>query len=374
GSIDRIGSTGEFEVSMEDGEVLREQVQCSDHGEAAELLLAWLETSSLPDPWDLDVVGHRIVHGGDRFTKPVIIDDEVLTAIESISDLAPLHNEASISAIRAARTFLGDAVPMVAVFDTAFHSGLPRMASDYALPLDLSKELGIRRYGFHGLAHQYMTERYAGMVSKAVGDSKFITLQLGNGCSAAAVAGGRSLDTSMGLTPLEGLMMGTRSGDVDPSLAIFLRRHKRMDDDAVEALLNRSSGLLGVSGRSRDMRELLEAEKRGDERASLAIEMFCYRVRKCIGSYLAVLGGADALVFGGGIGENAPEIRARICSGMDWCGLRMDEERNNETSGREGKISDEGSRLAAYVICVDESFLIAREAMRIVRDRRRIHF
>jgi len=287
-----------------------------------------------------------------------------MNASATLGNLAPLHNSPSLEAIQAAREVLGPSVPQLAIFDTAFHRLLPERASCYAIPYQMAAKHNIRRYGFHGLAHRYMTERYAAMMATPLDEVKIITLQLGNGCSATAVAGGRSVDTSMGLTPLEGLMMGTRSGDVDPSLTIFLARWEGVTAEEVEYWLNTKSGLLGVSGRSRDMRELLKAECQGDVHAALAVEMFCYRVKKYIGSYLAALGGVSGIVFGGGIGENAPEVRARILDGMEWCGLKLDEKRNVDTKGVEGCISTDNATLHAYVIPVNEASIIARDTVR----------
>ncbi len=275
-----------------------------------------------------------MVHGGPHFFEPTLIDDRVLMAIEEISNLALLHNHPSIESIRAARGVLGEKIPMVAVFDTAFHSDMPERASHYPIPLELTEKHHAWRYGFHGIAHRYMVERYGVMTSMPLERTRLVTLQLGSGCSATAVQGGRSIDTSMGLTPLEGLMMGTRSGDVDPHLPGFLAQREGISLAEAEILLNTMSGLLGVSGLSQDMRELLEAERKGDERAILAVEMFCYRVKKQIGAYLSALGGADAIIFGGGIGENCPQVRKRICAGMDWCGLVLDEERNDRAIGK----------------------------------------
>ncbi|HJX61642.1 MAG TPA: acetate kinase [Dehalococcoidia bacterium] len=367
GIVDGIGGRGVIDFAIEDGESRRRSVAAADHGVATGGVLAWLESVGLLA--GLNGVGHRVVHGGDRFLEPTVIDDEVLEAIEALADLAPLHNAPSLEAIRTARAVLGAGVPMVATFDTAFHRTLPERASRYAIPLELADEHRIRRYGFHGPAHRYMTERYAAITATPLEQVKLVTLQLGNGCSATAIEGGRSVDTSMGFTPLEGLMMGTRSGDVDPSLAGFLARREGVDVEEAEAWLNTRSGLLGVAGRSSDMRELLEAEAGGDERAALAVDMFCYRVRKYIGAYLAALGGADAVVFGGGIGENAPLVRARICAGMGWCGLLLDEDRNARTIGSEGRISIDDSRVQAYVIPVDEAAIIARDTARRLRQQ-----
>lgn len=339
-----------------------------DHRDAVTGVFEWLGTVSSGEGDEpgggtlqsgIEAVGHRVVSGGDRFTAPVLIDDNVLAALDGISDLVPLHNPPAILCIRAAREVLGSSIPMVAVFDTAFHATLPDYAYTYALPRELAERHRIRRYGFHGTAHQYMLKRYSEKTGVPISQAGIITLQLGNGCSATAIRNGRSVDTSMGFTPLEGLVMGTRSGDIDPGIVGYLVEKEGLDAAEIGALLNRESGLLGISGRSGDMRDLLAAEER-DAQARLAVEVFCYRVRKYIGAYLAALGGAQAVVFGGGIGEHASTIRARICEGMEWCGLRLDPERNAATTGTEGRISADGSPIAAYVVKVDESALIAR--------------
>jgi acetate kinase len=371
GLVEEIGSKGAMDFTMESGESLQKSLTIADHGQATRHVLAWLESSGLLKSSGNWAVGHRVVHGGSRFTGAVAIDDQVLAAIEGVSELAPLHNEPALQAIYAAMEALGPETPMVAVFDTAFHTTLPKKASEYAIPGDLAAKHEIRRYGFHGIAHQYMAERYSVITSRPIEGTKLITLQLGNGCSATAVAGGRSIDTSMGFTPLEGLMMGTRSGNLDPSLPGFLARREGVRIEDVEGWLNTRSGLLGVSGHSRDMRELLRRAHQGDTRAELAVEMFCYRVRKYIGAYLTVLGGADAVVFGGGIGENAPMVRAHICVDMDWCGIRLDEDRNAKAVGSEGRISADDSKVHAYVITVDESVMIARETARCLCQRRK---
>lgn len=306
----------------------------------------------------VQAVGHRVVHGGDRFVSPVLIDRSVLTALEGLDELAPLHNPAALEGIRAAQEALGPEVPMVAVFDTAFHATLPTYASTYALPYEVAERNRIRRYGFHGTAHEYMLKRYAESTGIPPQEATIITLQLGNGCSATAIRDGRSVDTSMGFTPLEGLVMGTRSGDLDPSIVNYLVHKEEISTDEVERLLNERSGLLGISGRSGDMRELLAAAPM-EPRAELAIEIFCYRVRKYIGAYLAALGGAQAVVFGGGIGENSPDIRARICDGLEWSGLQLDTARNADRVGKEGRISTDGASIATHVVAVNEASLIA---------------
>lgn len=331
----------------------------ADHVEAVSRVFEWLESIGGLD--GVDAVGHRIVHGGPHFHQAVRIDADVLHTLDGTSELAPLHNPGTLRAVRRTRELLGEALPMVAVFDTAFHRRMPPRAELYPLNDDLTARLGLRRYGFHGIAHQYMAQTCAEMMRRPLPELRLITLQLGNGCSAAAIHGGHSIDTSMGFTPLEGLMMGTRCGDLDPGMIIYMMRHHIGGVDDLEKLLNGQCGLLGVSGRSRDMRELLEAEAAGDARAGLAIEMFCYRVRKYIGAYLAVLGGADAIVFGGGIGENAAEIRRRVCEGMAWAGLSLDSNVNPLTRGVDARISTDGSGLHAYTVAVREELLIARE-------------
>src|SRR2546428_1106170 len=263
----------------------------------------------------IDAVGHRVVHGGESFVESVRIDAHVLAQIEQLTELAPLHNPVSVIGIREAGRLLGDQVPMVAVFDTAFHRSMPAYASTYAIPYVLADHHHIRRYGFHGIAHASVVARYAAFTGRALEHVRLITLHLGHGCSAAAIRDGAPIDTSMGFTPLEGLVMGTRSGDLDPAIIGYLARKEGVPAAEVERWLNECSGLLAVSGRSSDMRDLLEHEG-VEARARLAVEIFCHRARKYVGGYLAVLGGAEAVLFSGGIGERSPEIRARICSGM----------------------------------------------------------
>ena len=360
GSVERIGGgQPAVDFSSENGECLQQPTDIKDHDAAIRCVFDWLRSTHLVGPDGPEAVGHRIVHGGDRFSEPALIEAETMDAIESLVELAPLHNGPSLAAIRAAREVLNSSVPMVAVFDTAFHSTLPEHAAQYAIPKDLADRHGIRRYGFHGIAHRYMTERYAAITGTSVERVKLVTLQLGNGCSATAVRDGLSVDTSMGFTPLEGLMMGTRSGNIDPFLVGFLSRQENVDVAEVERWLNTRSGLLGVSGISRDVRELLEAEARGETRAALALEMFCYQIRKYVGAYITALGGTDAVIFGGGIGENASQVRARICADMDWCGLVLDLERNARTIGSEDRISTEDSSVHAHVVSVDEEMMIA---------------
>jgi len=360
GVIERIGRQASLDFQA-GSNAYRDTATIADHEEASRRMFAWLDTTGFLAPGGLDAVGHRVVHGGPHFVAPARLDDDVITALTQLRELAPLHNEPALAAIQAAQSVLGTRMPMVAVFDTAFHHTMPAWAAQYAIPHSLATKYHLRRYGFHGLAHRSMSEGYTALTATPLNQCKLITLQLGSGCSAAAIEAGRSVDTSMGFTPLEGLMMGTRSGDLDPALPGFLARKEGVETAEVETWLNTRSGLLGVSERSSDMRELLEAAGQGDAGAELAVEMFCYRVRKYIAAYLAVLNGADAILFGGGIGENAAEVRARICAQMDWCGLRLDTARNSAARRAPARISTDDATLHAYVMPVDEARIIARD-------------
>jgi acetate kinase len=374
GVIERVGGEAVIKLQADDAPVKRTTAHLRDIRAAVDYVLRWLaspesgvdEVSTLAD---IHAAGHRVVHGGERFTSSALITDEVLRGIEECIDLAPLHNPANIKGIQAARDLLGAGLQQVAVFDTAFHQTLPERAYLYALPYQFYRRYRVRRYGFHGTSHRYVAYRYRQMLQIARDRTNVITLHLGNGCSAAAIKGGNSIDTSMGFTPLEGLVMGTRSGDLDPAILDFIAEKEGLSAPQVESLLNKQSGLLGISGLTHDMRELLDEEREnGDRRARLAIEIFCYRVRKYVGAYLAAMNGADAVVFTGGIGENSSAVRARICEGLEWMGLALDPERNEaQTGGREGLITRDDARLAAYVIPTDEELLIARDTVRAVR-------
>ena len=362
GAVKGIGGLASFEVTGQQRSVSRGKIQAQDHIQAMRVLM-----DRLGDLLNsVEAVGHRVVHGGDRYVESTLITEQVEAGIDELSELAPLHNPACLAGIRGAKAVMGAAVPMVAVFDTAFHRTMPEVARHYAIPTDLADRHHIRRYGFHGIAHASLANGYAVCTGRSLRQARIITIQLGNGCSVAAIAEGRSVDTSMGFTPLEGLVMGTRSGDVDASLVSFLAEREKVEPAEVERWLNERSGLLGLSGRSNDMRELLRvAEQERDQRAESAIELFCYRTRKYIGSYLAVLGGADAIVFGGGIGENAPEVRKRICQNMAWCGISLNADRNRAAVGlRPGaaaKISADDSTPAVYVVAADVETWIAKE-------------
>jgi acetate kinase len=283
-----------------------------------------------------------------------------------LCEIAPLHNPPAVSGIRAAQKILGAAVPMVAVFDTSFHHTIPEQAAIYAIPYELSQRHKIRRYGFHGLAHEYDIARYAELNGKPIAQVRAVTLHLGNGCSATAICNGQSIDTSMGFTPLEGLVMGTRSGDLDPALVSYLAHNESVTADEVEEWLNKRSGLLGLSGVANDMRELTAAYDK-NPRARLAVDVFCYRARKYLGAYLAVLGGAEAVIFSGGIGENSPLVREKICTGMEWCALKLDAVANSTVIGRDGCISAADAAMTAFVIHTDEEAIIAQETARLIQ-------
>jgi acetate kinase len=361
GAVEHVGQAATIHITQRGQVTQGGPKSLADHAAAVRWTFEHLDCSGI------EAVGHRVVHGGSRFHSPVRIDAEVLAEIDRLSELAPLHNPASLDGIRGAREVLGSSVPMVAVFDTAFFHDLPPVAAAYAISQELASKHAIRRYGFHGIAHASLAAGYAAAAGRQLDRVRLITLHLGNGCSAAAIRHGRPVDTSMGFTPLEGLVMGTRSGDLDPAVVSYLVRRAGMSVETVERWLNERSGLLGVSGRTHDMGQLLRLAGE-DSRASLAVELFCYRVRKYIGAYLAALGGADAIVFGGGIGERSPEIRARICEGMEYCGLRLDHVSNSAAAGlhpgNAARISRGDAALAAYVVAVDEETWIAEETTR----------
>lgn len=372
GSVERIGGEAIITIEKRNGPRQKATAPVRNVSGALDYVLRWLasehsgvaEIGSLSDVY---AVGHRVVHGGEVFRESAVINDEVLKGIEDCIELAPLHNPNNVKGIVAAREVFGRAVPQVAVFDTAFHTSLPDYAYLYALPYHMYARHRIRRYGFHGTSNRYVAHRYRTLRQITPEQTNVVTLHLGNGCSATAIRAGRPVDTSMGLTPLEGLVMGTRSGDLDPAILSLIAAKEGLSPTEVEALLNTQCGLLGISGLTNDMKVLLqELQEHDDRRIRLAIEIFCYRARKYIGALLACMGGADAVIFTGGIGENAPEIRARICEGLQWAGLTLDPDQNARLPGREGQISKADSRLQAWVIPTDEELLIARDTVRCV--------
>jgi acetate kinase len=373
GQVERIGGEAIITVQSRGGPRHKSTAPLRDVSAALDYVLRWLasdrsEIKEIQSLGDIHAVGHRVVHGGELFTESALISDDVLNKIEECIELAPLHNPNNIKGIRACREIFGQRVQQVAVFDTAFHASIPEHAYLYAVPYHLYRRHRIRRYGFHGTSHRYVAYRYRTARSLTREQTNIVSLHLGNGCSAAAIREGHPVDTSMGMTPLEGLVMGTRSGDLDPAIVNVIASKEGMSTHEVETLLNTQSGLLGISGLTNDMRVLEEElAQHDDRRVRLAIEVFCYRARKYIGAFLACMGGADAVVFTGGIGENSPGIRARICAGLEWAGLKLDEEKNKKTVGAEGPITADGSTLLAYVIPTDEELLIARDTVRVIQ-------
>lgn len=329
------------------------------------------EIGVIKDMKEISAVGHRVVHGGERFYKSVIIDDEVKEAIEKCSELAPLHNPSNIIGIDACRQIMPD-VPMVAVFDTAFHQTMPQKAFMYAIPYSAYEKFGVRRYGFHGTSHKYVSLKAAQILKKPIESLKIITCHLGNGSSIAAIDGGKSIDTSMGFTPLEGLPMGTRSGSIDPAILSYLMDKLDMNCEEINVLLNRESGMLGLSGVSSDFRDLHKAAAEGNMRAQLALDVFNYEVKKYIGAYAVAMGGVDCIVFTAGVGENTPEVRTRACSGLEFMGIKIDEEKNHRKLGSpdwDGDISTDDSTVRVLVVPTNEELMIARETMDIILNR-----
>ncbi len=373
GLIERIGSLSLLTFKAAGRETLRSEEPLRDVRAALEKILRWAVNlgsgiEGVRSAADLHAIGHRVVHGGEKFSASVRVDAAVIAGIEACVELAPLHNPANLRGIRAATDVFGPGTPQVAVFDTAFHATMPETAYLYGIPYHFYRRHKIRRYGFHGTSHRYLAYRYRTMMKIPKDEVDIVTLHLGNGCSATAIKGGASVNTSMGFTPLEGLVMGTRSGDVDASVLEFLALKEGMSLSEIIRMLNKESGLLGLSGLTSDMRELLEEEREnGDRRARLAIDSFCASARRRIGAYQAELGGADAVIFSGGIGENSSEIRRRICAGLGCLGLELDEERNAALpGGQAGPITTDASLLKAYVIPTNEELLIARDAYRVV--------
>ena len=354
GSVKHAGGGREFEW----------QTEVADHTAAfAEMARGFALAGTPLDTLDLAAVGHRVVQGGSDFVSATLIDDDVAARIFELSELAPLHNPAHFSAIVAARAAFAD-VPHVAVFDTSFHQTLPEAAYSYAISPEVAEQYGVRRYGFHGISHQVVSERAAALLGRPLAELKQIVLHLGNGASACAVDGGRSVDTSMGLTPLEGLVMGTRSGDIDPGALLHLLR-AGLSVDAVDRLLNKQSGLLGLAG-SNDMRDIRAGVAAGDHAAQLAFDIYVRRLKHYLGAYLAQLGGADTIVFTAGVGENHAPLREAVCSGLEWLGIEIDPELNESPERGARVISGEGSRVAILVVPTDEEAEIARQAAEVI--------
>ncbi len=369
GMVERIGDqASSLTIENTDGKHTSKQA-VEDHEQGMALILDSLihgDAAVLEEISSIRAVGHRVVHGGEEFTGSVVITEEVIASIEKFADLAPLHNPPNLTGIRAARHKLPDAL-QVACFDTAFHTSIPEKAYTYALPYELYEKYRIRRYGFHGTSHLYVTRRAAELLGTTCDKLNIITCHLGNGCSVTAVQKGKSIDTSMGLTPLEGLVMGTRSGDFDPAILFYLNDHGYSPAE-LNTLCNKKSGLLGVSGISNDMRTLVEHAEKGDRRARLALDIFSYRVKKYIGAYTAVLGTIDAVVFTGGIGERAQAVRGQICSALPQLGIALDSGRNSTCFSKEAEIQAPGSRVKILVIPTDEEAIIAEDTYKLTQN------
>lgn len=373
GLIDRIGTQALAKIAVANGVEFKESIAIRDHSAALDYIFRKITSGSLNIEGifslsDINAVGHRVVHGGEKFSKSVLVDKTVLKEIEDCIELAPLHNPANLKGIQATLSLFGEKVPHAVVFDTAFHFTIPEMNYLYALPYQYYRRYRIRKYGFHGLSHRYVSYRYRKLVSLERDQLNLITIHLGNGCSTCSIKGGKSFNTSMGFTPLAGLIMGTRAGDIDASIPEFLAHKEGISLSDIDILLNKASGLLGISGLTNDMRELLDEEKEHhDRRASLAIDMFTMRIKHYIGAYLAEMGGADAILFTGGIGENSSEIRKRICLGLEFLGIELNENLNKEKCfGAEGDISSENSKIKIWVIPTNEELMIARDTFRCV--------
>ncbi|MFA9423313.1 MAG: acetate/propionate family kinase [Sedimentibacter sp.] len=363
GLVERIGIEGsvlKHEKTGQDKVVIQEPME--NHKVAINLVLKALvdsEYGALKSLDEVDAVGHRVVHGGEKFANSVLISDEVINAMKECIELAPLHNPPNIIGIEACKELL-PTVPMVGVFDTAFHQTMPPESFIYPLPYELYEELGIRRYGFHGTSHKYIAERVKALIGRNLEGLKVVSCHLGNGASLTAIKDGKSFDTSMGMTPLEGLVMGTRCGDIDPAIVTFLMNKKNMNTDELDDLLNKKSGVLGISGVSSDFRDIEGAADEGNERAKLALNKFSYTVKKYIGSYAAAMGGLDVLVFTAGLGENSSAARADICEGLEFIGVEIDDIKNN-TRGKEVEISKDNAKVKIFVIPTNEELMIARD-------------
>lgn len=368
GLVERIGIEGSILTQKANGEKYIIEEPMKDHKDAIKLVLDALvdkEHGVISDMSEISAVGHRVVHGGEKYAKSVLINDEVMKSLEECIKLAPLHNPPNIIGINACKALMPN-TPMVAVFDTAFHQTIPEYAYVYPIPYELYKQYGIRKYGFHGTSHRYVSKVAAEMMGKDINDLKIITCHLGNGASICAVDGGKSVETSMGFTPLEGVAMGTRSGSIDPAIITFLMKELNLSIDEVNNLINKKSGVYGISGVSSDFRDIELSAEEGNSRSQLALDVFHYKIKRFIGSYAAVMGGVDCVVFTAGLGENAPLSRSEICKGLEFLGIKIDEKKNNEGRGFAKVISTEDSKVKVFVIPTDEELMIARDTKEIV--------
>jgi len=369
GGIEKIGLKGSFLklTTADDQKVILEK-DIPEHQIGVEFILSVLtskENGCLNSLKEIDAVGHRVVHGGEKFNSSVLINKEVIDQIEQCIDLAPLHNPSNLIGIRAVEKVL-PGIPQVAVFDTAFHQSMPPKAYIYGLPYSYYEKYGIRRYGFHGTSHRYVSRRACDVLGVRYEDQKIVTAHIGNGASITAIKNGYSIDTSMGMTPVDGLLMGTRSGEIDAGVLTFISEKEHLSARGINDLLNKRSGVLGVSGVSSDMRELSEACEKGNERAMLAMDMFNYRIHKYVGSYAAVLGGLDILVFTGGVGENQWTTRSEVCKNLEFMGIKIDESKNTGMRGKEMVISTADSKVTVMVVPTDEEFMIAKDTLDIL--------
>jgi acetate kinase len=368
GGAERVGLDGAFvKVKLPGGEKRQIMHDIPEHTEGVKFIFSLLtdpEIGVIKDLKEIDAVGHRMVHGGERFNQSVRLTPEVLQAFEAVSDLAPLHNPANLKGVRAVEELM-PGLPQVGVFDTAFHQTMPKKAFMYALPYELYEQYGVRRYGFHGTSHRYVSARALEFLGMKAEGSRVITCHVGNGGSIAAVKDGKCIDTSMGLTPLEGLVMGTRSGDIDGGAVTFIEKKLGLTPDEMSALLNKKSGVAGITGGKSDMRDVENAALAGDERAQLAQDMYFYRIKKYIGAYAAAMGGVDVIVFTAGVGENQVGMRAAVCDGLEFLGVRFDNQKN-QVRGEEAVISADDSKVKVVVIPTDEELMIATDTMNLI--------
>ncbi len=371
GLIQRIGGTGTtIEWELKDGREFEEGFVAEDHNSAIEKTFSVItdaEKGALKNLSEVDAIGHRVVHGGEKFTDSVVIDDEVLAEIKKCSALAPLHNPPNIMGIEACTALLGKDIPQVAVFDTSFHSRMPEKAFLYPLPYKFYVENKVRRYGFHGTSHKYVSQKAIELLGLDPKEAKIITCHLGNGGSVSAIKGDHSVDTSMGLTPLEGIVMGTRSGDVDPAISCFLMDNYGYSSEDLNRIYNKESGLLGLSGLSNDMRDIIDAAADGDKKAQDAMDVFVYKIQKYIGSYIATLNGCDVVIFTAGVGENSYPIRSRICANLEGIGIDVDDELNKQASRKNMVFSKESSKVKVMVVPTNEELMIAQETAALVK-------
>ncbi len=376
GAIERIGMEikgGENNVIVKkNGEKFTYDKELLDHTAAfneVKFVLSESEYKVIDSFSEIDAIGHRVVQGGDKYSKSVLIDAKVESDIEQLSPLAPLHNPANLQGYRACKAIVGESVPQVAVFDTAFHSTMPPKAYMFAVPYEYYEKYSVRRYGFHGTSHKFVSHRVADRMGKSINELKIITCHLGNGSSIAAIDKGKVVDTSMGFTPLDGFMMGTRSGAVDPSVVTFIEKELNITPDEMDTILNKKSGVMAVSGVSSDDRDICAAQDAGNERAILAHEMQAYQIAKFIGSYIAAMNGVDAIVFTGGIGENGVWLRSKVCSYLGYMGVRINEELNAKTQkGAEAELTNESDKVRVFILATNEELSIARDTAEIVKS------